>query len=223
MVDNRVARRAMVDCQVRTSDVTHLGLIAAMLDIPREPFVPEASTALAYLDCDVRLTGATATEPARYILKPMVSAKLIQAADPALGDRVLVVGAGTGYSAAVLARLAASVVALEQNPTLLAQARTVLPKFGGDKVTIVDGPLVGGAPGSAPYDIILIDGGVEILPDVLRSQLSPHGRLVTVVNSGPGGRATLFGSGTGNTSGQFLFDAVAPLLPGFAEAPAFVF
>jgi protein-L-isoaspartate(D-aspartate) O-methyltransferase len=223
MVDYRTARRAMVDGQVRTNDVTDLRLIAAMLDIPRETFVPKGRAALAYLDRDVRLTEASATEPARYLIEPMVLAKLIQAADPTRDDRVLVVGAGTGYSAAVLARLAASVVALEEGAALLAQARSILPTLGGGKVTIVAGPLAGGAPGSAPYDVILIDGGVELVPGVLRRQLSRHGRLVTVVRSGPGGKATLFGPGTENTGGQFLFDASAPLLPGFADAPAFVF
>ena len=223
MVDYRTARRAMVDGQVRTNDVTDLRLIAAMLEIPREAFVPENRTGLAYLDRDVQLTEASAASPARYLVKPMVLAKLIQAADPAPHDRVLVVGAGTGYSAAILVRLAASVVALEQDTALLAQARSILPTLDGGKITIVDGPLTGGVPGSAPYDVILIDGGVEFVPEVLRGQLSPHGRLVTVVGSGPSRKATLFGPGTRNTCGQFLFDAAAPLLPGFAGSPAFVF
>jgi protein-L-isoaspartate(D-aspartate) O-methyltransferase len=223
MVDFRTARRAMVDGQVRTNDVTHLGLIAAMLEIPREAFVPERRTALAYLDRDVTIADPTATEPARYLIKPVVLARLIQAADPGLQDRVLVVGAGSGYAAVVLSRLAAAVVALEQNTALVQQARSLLPVLGGGNVTVVEGALAAGAPGSGPYDVILIDGGIEIVPAGLCGQLSPGGRLVTVVDSGPVGKATLFQSVNGELRGRVLFDAMAPVLPGFVRAPAFVF
>jgi protein-L-isoaspartate(D-aspartate) O-methyltransferase len=222
MVDFRTARRAMVDGQVRTNDVTHLGLIAAMLDISREAFVPESRAALAYLDRDVPIADATATEPARYLIKPVVLARLIQAAAPGPQDRALVVGAGSGYGAAVLARLAASVVALEQNELLVAQARAVVPGFVAN-VTVVEGPLPGGVPASGPYDVILIDGGVETVPEALCRQLSPHGRLVTVVGAGPIGKAMLFQQVNGEASPRGLFDATAPLLPGFKKAPAFVF
>jgi protein-L-isoaspartate(D-aspartate) O-methyltransferase len=223
MVDFRTARRAMVDGQVRTNDVTHLGLIAAMLEIPREAFVPEGRAALAYLDRDVTIADATATEPARYLIKPVVLARLIQAAAPGPQDRGLVVGAGSGYAAAVLSRLAAAVVALEENAPLVQQARSLLPVLGGGNVTVVEGPLAAGAPASGPYDVILIDGGVETVPQRLCAQLSPRGRLVTVVSSGPVGKATLFQSVNGELGGRVLFDASAPVLPGFARAPAFVF
>jgi protein-L-isoaspartate(D-aspartate) O-methyltransferase len=223
MVDFRTARRAMVDGQVRTNDVTHLGLIAAMLDVPREVFVPEGRAALAYLDRDVTIADATATEPARYLIKPVVLARLIQAADPGLQDRVLVVGAGSGYAAAVLSRLAATVVALEENAALAQQARSLLPAVGCGNIMVVEGPLVAGAPASGPYDVILIDGGVETVPEALCAQLSPGGRLVTVVGSGPVGKATLFQSVSGELRGRVLFDAMAPVLPGFTRAPAFVF
>jgi protein-L-isoaspartate(D-aspartate) O-methyltransferase len=223
MVDFRTARRAMVDGQVRTNDVTHLGLIAAMLEVPREAFVPETRAALAYLDRDVPIADATAKEPARYLIKPMVLARLIQAAEPTPQDRVLVVGAGSGYAAAVLSRLAASVVVLEQNESLVQQARSILPGLGFANITVLDGPLVAGAPGSGPYDLILIDGGVETVPEGLFGQLATHGRLVTVVAAGPVGKATLFQTVSRETCGRVLFDASAPLLPGFAKAPAFVF
>src|SRR5215813_11570805 len=130
MVDFPAARRAMVDGQVRTSDVTHLGLIAAMLEIPREAFVPEARAALAYLDRDVVIADASAAEPVRFLMKPAVLARLIQAADPGSRDRVLVIGAGTGYAAAVMSRLAAEVVALEENESLLGRARSALSSLG---------------------------------------------------------------------------------------------
>jgi protein-L-isoaspartate(D-aspartate) O-methyltransferase len=223
MVDFARARRAMVDGQVRTNDVTHLGLIAVMLEVPREAFVPQGQAALAYLDRDVPIAAATDKEPARFLIKPTVLARLIQAADPRPTDRALVVGAGSGYSAAVLSRLVGSVVALEQNEKLLQHARATLPAVGAANVKVVDGLLTGGAPAMGPYDLILIDGAVETVPDGLFTQLSPHGRLVTVVAAGPIGRATLFQTVGGETSGRVLFDASAPILPGFTKAPAFVF
>jgi len=223
MVDFRTARRAMVDGQVRTNDVTHLGLIAAMLEIPREAFVPEGRAALAYLDRDVVIADATATEPARYLMKPVVLARLIQAADPRPQDRVLVLGAGSGYAAAVMSRLAAAVIALEQNGPLAQHARSALAGVGSRNVTVVQGALGGGAPASGPYDVILIDGGVETVPEALCGQLASRGRLVAVVVRGPNGKATLFQSVNGKFNGRVLFDANAPVLPSFKAAPAFVF
>jgi protein-L-isoaspartate(D-aspartate) O-methyltransferase len=223
MTDFRTARRAMVDGQVRTSDVTHLGIIAAMLDIPREAFVPQAQAALAYLDRDVLIADATATDKARYLMKPMVLARLIQAADPIAASRILVIGAGTGYAAAVMSTLAGQVTALEENLSLFHQARSVLSSLGGLNVNVIHGHLPDGASDSAPYDVILIDGGVEIVPDRLCDQLSPQGRLLTVEVAGPVGKAKLFQPVNGRFSGRELFDAWAPVLPGFTVAPAFVF
>jgi protein-L-isoaspartate(D-aspartate) O-methyltransferase len=223
MVDFEAARRAMVDGQVRTSDVTHPGLIAAMLEIPREAFVPERQAALAYLDRDIVIAGATASESARYLMKPMVLARLIQAADPSPQDRVLVIGAGSGYGAAIMSRLAAEVIALDENKSLLRQARSVLSSLGIHNVTTVHGCLADGTPASGPYDVILIDGGVETVPDALCGQVSTGGRLVTVVVSGPIGKAKLFPPVNGKLRGRELFDANAPVLPGFGLAPAFVF
>ena len=223
MVDFRTARRAMVEGQVRTNGVTHLGIIAAMLDIPREAFVPEDRAAMAYMDRDVMIADATATEPARYLMKPMVQARLIQAADPSEKDRVLVIGAGSGYAAAVISLLAGEVVALEQNASLVQQARSALSRLGRRNVEVVQGVLVQGAPTSGPYDIILFDGGVESVPEGLSGQLSSRGRLVAVMGLAPIGKATLFQSVDGRLSGRELFDANAPVLPGFRSAPAFVF
>jgi protein-L-isoaspartate(D-aspartate) O-methyltransferase len=223
MMDFRTARRAMVDGQVRTSDVTHLGIIAAMLDIPREDFVPEAQAAFAYLDRDVPIADANATGPARYLMKPMVLARLIQAANLVPADRVLVIGAGTGYSAAVLSRLAARVTALEENESLFHRARSVLSSLGGHNINVIQGYLTDGAPDSGPYDVIMIDGGVETVPDALGAQLSPRGRLLAVEVTGPVGKAKLFQPVSGRFSGRELFDASAPVLPGFGVAPAFVF
>jgi protein-L-isoaspartate(D-aspartate) O-methyltransferase len=223
MANFQEARQAMVDGQVRTSDVTHLGLIAAMLEIPREAFVPEARAAFAYLDRDVAIADATATRPARYLMKPAVLARLIQAADPNLRDRVLVIGAGTGYAAAVISRLAGEVVALEEDQLLFREARAVLTSLESRNITVINGCLPDGAPASGPYDVILIDGGVEIVPDPLCGQLTAGGRLVAVVRSGPLGKAKLFQLVNGKCSGRELFDASVPVLPGFSLAPAFVF
>jgi protein-L-isoaspartate(D-aspartate) O-methyltransferase len=222
MMDFRAARQAMVDGQVRTSDVTNLNLIAAMLDVPREAFVPEAQAPFAYLDRDVRLSDAAAG-PARFLIKPMVLARLIQAADPGPRDRVLVIGAGTGYGAAVIARLAAQVFALEGDETLCQRAKAVLASLDSHNVNVIHGHLLDGAPDSGPYDVILIDGGVETVPDRLGAQLSAGGRLVAVEMSGPIGKAKLLQPVNGKLSGRELFDASAPVLPGFAVAPAFVF
>jgi protein-L-isoaspartate(D-aspartate) O-methyltransferase len=230
MVDFRAARRAMVDGQIRTNDVIDLELIDAMLDIPREAFVPERLAAVTYLDRDLALP--TQDGAARYLLKPAVTARLIQAADVGPKDRVLVVGSGTGYSAAVLSRLAGSVVALEEDPALAQAARTALDHLGLTMVASAIGPLTGGWPAAAPFDVILVEGGVEALPDALVAQLSEAGRLVAVVYGGRGpeghvessiGRAMLFRAVRGEVGGRTLFDASAPLLPGFRKAPTFVF
>jgi protein-L-isoaspartate(D-aspartate) O-methyltransferase len=233
MVDFRAVRRAMVDGQVRTNDVTNLDLIDAMLDIPREAFVPEHLAALAYLDRDLELQAGGGAP--RYLLKPAVTARLVQAADIARTDRVLVVGSGTGYSAAVASRLAGAVVALDENPALAEAAQNNLRRLDFATVTVAIGRLVGGWPPAAPFDVILVEGGVETMPDALIAQLSEGGRLVAVMYGGAGGgqggaplqgqvgKATLFRSIRGEVGGRTLFDCAAPLLPGFEKAPAFVF
>jgi protein-L-isoaspartate(D-aspartate) O-methyltransferase len=221
MTDFAAARRMMVDGQVRTSDVTDLRLISAMLAVPRERFVPEAKVGLAYLDLDLPVSGERGRE--RRLLKPMVLAKLIQAAAVGETDHVLVVGCATGYSAAVLGRLAKTVVALEQDAALASLARENLLAIGANNVTVASGPLPAGWPAGAPYDVILLDGASEIVPKALFGQLKPGSRLVGVVGRVPTSRAMLYWASGGEASGRPVFDAVAPLLPGFAEPPAFVF
>ncbi len=231
MVDFQAVRRAMVDGQVRTNDVTDLDLIDAMLDIPRQAFVPERLAALAYLDRDVELKAGNGA--ARYLLKPVVTARLIQAADIATTDRVLVVGSATGYAAAVTSRLAAAVVALEEDAGLAEAAQNILHRLGFTTVTPVIGRLVAGWPAAAPFDAILVEGGVEAMPDALFAQLSEGGRLIAAMYGGAGngegpvqgrvGKATLFRSVRGEVGGRPMFDCAAPVLPGFEKAPAFVF
>jgi protein-L-isoaspartate(D-aspartate) O-methyltransferase len=221
MIDFAAARRMMVDGQVRTSDVTDLRIIAAMLDIARERFVPESHAGLAYLDFDVPALEPESGQPVRRLLKPMVLAKLVQAAAIKAGDHVLDVGCASGYSSAVVARLAGSVVALEQDPALSRLATENLASAGN--VTVVTGALTKGWPAQAPYDVVFLNGSTEIMPDAVVGQLRDGGRLAAIVGRPPTGRAMLYRSVAGDVSGWPIFDAGAPLLPGFAEPPAFVF
>ena len=227
MVDFQTARRAMVDGQIRTSDVTDPRLIAAMLDVPREAFVPPSFAALAYADRDLPLEDdgeiAAGRRPSRLLVRPMVLARLVQAADLEPQDRVLVVGAGTGYLAAVVSELVAGVTALEEDAKLAARARAVLAERGIDSVTVVEGPLAQGWPAAGSYDAILFDGGVEWIPEAFFGQLAATGRLLAVVIAGVVGKGMVFRSEPGQASGRALFDAMAPMLPGFKKAPTFVF
>jgi protein-L-isoaspartate(D-aspartate) O-methyltransferase len=223
MIDFVAARRKMVDSQVRPSDVTDLRLIAAMQATPRERFLPAEQADLAYLDFDVPVTVAQQGKPARRLLKPMVLAKLLQAAEIAERDHVLDVGCATGYSSAVLARLGGSVVALEQDAGLAEHARDNLRALGMSQVQVVSGPLADGSPAHAPYDVILVNGAFEIAPKALLRQLKPGGRLLGVLGRGPAGKGMLYCSIGGECGGRAIFDAAAPLLPGFAAPAAFVF
>lgn len=218
MADFAAARRMMVDNQVRTFDVTDLRLIGAMLEIPRERFVPPAVAGLAYLDQDIAVTKGPS---ARHLLKAMTLARLIQAAEIADGERVLDVGCATGYSSAVLAHLAGSVVALEEDPTLAKQAVDNLAALKLTNVSGVTGPLSAGFPANAPYDVVLLNGSTDIVPQALCDQLKHGGRLVCVLGRTPG-KAMVYRR-NGDVSGRAIFDAGAPLLPGFAKAQSFAF
>lgn len=223
MIDFNRLRQSMVDSQIRPNDVTDLRLIAAMLELPRERFVPAARADLAYLDDDLVVREAAAGKPARYLIEPMVLAKLIQALDLNENSRVLDIGCATGYSAAILARLAGQVVAIEEDADLAAAARRNLSDLGIANVEIVTGPLQEGAAAKGPYDAILINGSVEQLPDALLGQLKEGGRLAAVMRTGPLGRATLHVRAAGVVSSRPLFDAGVPSLPGFKALKGFIF
>ncbi len=211
------ARRMMVDGQVRTADVTNPDLLAAMLAVPRELFAPSALAAQAYLDSDIALGKG------RVLLKPMVLAKLIQAAQVGAGDHVLDVGCGTGYSSAVLSRCVSSVVALEEAPTLARAAQEALGKLGAANVMVASGPLTAGWPAAAPYDLILLNGATEVVPEALGKQLKPDGRLACISGRAPALKGTIFRPAEGGLVGRPIFEAAAPVLPGFVAPPAFVF
>ncbi len=216
MTDFAAARRHMVDGQVRTADVTDLRIQAAMLALPRERFLPPASAGLAYLDLDLPVG-----QGGRRMLKPMVLAKLLQAAEIAAGDRVLDAGCASGYAAALLARIAAEVVALEEDPGLAQSARANLA--GLANVTLVSGPIAAGWPSGAPYDAILLEGATETMPQALCRQLKDGGRLVCVLGAGPGAKATIYTRSGDDFGARAIFDASAALLPGFAKPAAFAF
>lgn len=217
MTDFAAARRMMVDGQIRTADVTDPRILAAMMELQRERFVPASKAELSYLDLDLPANEAAT----RRLLKPMVLAKLIQMAEIGETDRVLDVGCATGYSSALVARLAGSVVALEEDRALARTAEQALAAV--PNVQVVNGPLVTGWPLAEPYDVILLQGATEIVPTALLRQLKDGGRLACIFGPGPSRKAVLYRKTDGDATARPLFDASAPLLPGFGRTPAFVF
>ncbi len=221
MSDFSTARGKMVDCQVRPSGVTDLRIIDAMLALPREVFVPEGQRALAYLDLDLDVSEKGA--PKRHLIKPMVIARMIQAADIKSTDNVLVVGCATGYTAALAAKLADRVTATESDPALAAKAASSLATLGLGHVTVVTAAASVGAPANAHYDVIILEGATEVVPDVLYRQLSDGGRLVGVFAMGHTQRAVIITHSHSDFGDRPLFDASAPVLPGLERPAAFVF
>jgi protein-L-isoaspartate(D-aspartate) O-methyltransferase len=219
MTDFALARRNMIDGQLRPNRVTNAPLLAVIGELPRERFLPDAMRSVAYADDDVPLGDG------RYLMEPMVLARLIQALQPRPEDRALVVASGRGYGAALLARLVHSVVAVESAPLLLAAAEQTAKELSITGINRTAGKLEQGAAASAPYDVILIEGAVQIVPQAIFDQLAEGGRLTTVVAGPPGalGEAQLFMKEGGTASGRPLFDAGTPSLPGFAPPPRFTF
>lgn len=217
--DYATARKYMVDCQVRPSDVTDLRVIDAMLAVPRESFVPDAQRGMAYLDMDIPLGKADA---ARFIIKPALVARLLQAAGIAPTHKVLIVGSATGYVAAVISHLAGQVVAMESDADLAADAQARFASGGYPNVVVVHAPLADGNVAGSPYDVIVLDGAARVVPDVLCRQLSPNGCLVGVFGDRPQ-RAMIVRRAPGDFGSRVLFDATAPMLPGMDRPAAFVF
>ena len=215
------ARQKMVDGQVRTNDVTDIRILEAMLALPRELFVPESRRTLAYLDLDLDVSEGGAAK--RYMIKPQVIAKLLQAADIAATDKVLVVGSATGYAAALASRLAAKVTATESDSALVAKGKQILGQLGFANVSLKAGSPAEGDPADAPYDVIVVNGATDIVPERLFEQLAEGGRLVGVFAASQPARATLVTKSHGDLGHRTLFDAAAPVLPGMERVPSFVF
>jgi protein-L-isoaspartate(D-aspartate) O-methyltransferase len=211
------ARNLMVDSQVRPNKVSDARIIAAMRTLPRERFVPPQVAPLAYSDADVPLGNG------RALVEPMVIARLVSIAALRGGEKVLVVGAGSGYGAALLAACGGKVTALEDDAALVALARAALAGIEG--IAMVSGPLAEGWKAAAPYDVVFIEGAVEDIPPALVAQLrSPGGRLVTVrAQAGRPGQAVVGEPSAAGLMLQPMFDCAAPALAALRRVPGFVF
>ena len=208
----------MVSGQIRTNRVTDERLIEAMEEIPRERFVPHAKRGVAYVDEDVEIASS------RYLMEPMVLARLIQESNIAADDMVLDVGCGTGYATAVMSRLAGTVIALDVDKSLASEAERTLSAVGADNAIVVTGPLAEGYARQGPYDAILLGGAVDHLPQALADQLAEGGRIVGVLReAGRVGQATLWAKHRGTLSSRSLFEASLPPLPGIARPVRFEF
>lgn len=217
MIDYAAARLNMVEGQLRTNGITDPALLDAYLSVPRERFVPEPLRGVAYVDEDVPLGNS------RYLMEPLVLARLIMLAEVGAEARVLCVGSGTGYDAAILAQLVRSVVALESEPALAAEARRLLSVLQS-KVSVVEGALEQGHAAGAPYDAILFGGSISAVPDAIARQLGKSGRITAVVRSDGRVPQVMVMTRVGEVlSRRPVFDAATPALPGFASEPAFVF
>jgi protein-L-isoaspartate(D-aspartate) O-methyltransferase len=217
------ARLAMVESQIRPNGVRDPAVLKAFAVLPREHFVPEKQKALAYMDEALPIVPDSPLSPARCLLPPMILGRLLQAAAPSHADRALDIGGTTGYSAAILARLCKKVDALEATEPLAGEMRRCLKAAGADAVTVHSGPLNEGLSASAPFDLILVNGGVAEEPKALLDQLADGGRLVTIVCKGRLGHGFLFTKNRGTVSGRAIFDAGAQILPGFEAKPQFLF
>ena len=217
MADFEAARTAMVDCQVRPSDVTSYGIIEAMLWAPRERFVPKAKRAVAYAETEIPLTAD------RVILPPRVLAKMIEAASVTPDDLVLDLAPGLGYSTAILSRLAAAVVAIEPDETLADQAQAALDDLERDNVMLQSGDPAKGDPAHGPFDVIFVNGAVQHVPQELIDQMKVGGRLVAIFNDASVGQCRVMVKTAASASSRLEFDASAPVLAGFQNEKAFAF
>lgn len=215
MQDFAARRMTMVDTQVRPSDVTKFPIIDAMLRIPREDFVPENMVETAYVGENLMIA------PGRVLLEPRTLAKMLDALEITDKDLVLDIGCGTGYSSAVLAQMAQAVVAVEEDTKLAQDAEAALAHVGAESVVVHTGPLVDGAAMHAPFDAMLVEGGIQMFPDALAAQLHENGRVVALFMSGQLGVVRMGTKQNGIIGWRDIFNATAPMLSGFTPAPTF--
>ncbi len=216
MSDYAARRVMMVDTQVRPSDVTKFPIIAAMLAVPREVYVPRDRREAAYVGENVDIGSG------RVMLEARTLAKMLDALDILKSETVLDLGCGLGYSTAVIARLAEAVVAVEEDETLAAEAQRSFSAEGVDNAAVVVAPIAAGDAKHGPYDVIMVQGGVEVIPAALLAQLKDGGRIGAVFMEGALGVARVGHKADGRVTWRFAFNATAPVLPGFAAARAFV-
>ncbi|WP_380057613.1 protein-L-isoaspartate O-methyltransferase [Falsihalocynthiibacter sp. SS001] len=215
MTDYKTRRTMMVDTQVRPSDVTKFPIIAAMLDIEREEYVPAALRPAAYLDGNLELGEG------RVLLEPRTMGKLLDALDIHTDDLILDVGCALGYSAALLARLGGTVVAVESDEAIAEEAQRKLSENGFDNAAVVAAPLEQGAAKHGPYDVIVIEGGIEILPQTIANQLKEGGRIAALFMDGALGEVRIGVKRGDNVDWRRAFNAAAPVLPGFEQVVEF--
>lgn len=220
MSDFATARQNMVDGQLRPTKVTDVRILDAMSALPREMFVDKSRQGIAYVDEDIEVA------PGRHIMEPVVLARLVQALDVGPTDSVLVIGAATGYDAALIGMLAGPVVAVESDPALVETASMLINHLGIDNVAVVESPLAEGYPSQAPYDRVFFSGAVPDIPQGIADQVSVGGRIAAVIGgaeNGILGRANVLTRIDQGLSGRPIFDAGTRPLPGFEAAPEFVF
>ncbi len=217
MIDYQAARIAMVDGQIRPSDVTLYPILEAMLSVPREIYVPTEKRSVAYVGEHIALDNG------RVVLAPRVLAKMLEAVAIQPDDLVLCVGAGLGYSTAVMARMAEAVIAVEEDTALASAAETNLSEQSADNAVVHTGALIEGAAAHGPYDVIVIDGGVEAVPNGLLDQLKLGGRIALLSMDGPSGQCRVGIRSDNGINWRTSFDATAPLLPGFSKEQSFAF
>lgn len=211
-------RAAMIDSQLRPTGVNDVRVIEAFIPVPREAFVPESKRALAYID------EALEIAPGRFIMEPLIFGNLVMRAELESSDRVLLVGSSSGYEAAVLGRLVRTVIAVESDAALAATARAALAGVGAGNVQVVEGPLTDGWEGEAPYDVVMLNGAAERLPEALTVQLADGGRFAGVmIDTGGVGRATVGRKAAGAIGMSAFLDAGTRPLPGFERPRGFRF
>jgi protein-L-isoaspartate(D-aspartate) O-methyltransferase len=215
MTDFATRRTMMVDTQVRPSDVTKYPIIAAMLSVPREAFVPAQMREAAYAGEHVTLGGG------RVVLDPRTLAKMLDALDIQGTETVLDIGCGLGYSSAIIARMADAVVAVEEDEALATEAQRALSAQGVDNAAVSQGKLAAGAPKAGPYDVIVLQGAAEVIPDSLVAQLKEGGRIAALFMEGNLGVARVGYKIDGRITWRQVFNASAPVLPGFEMRKAF--
>ena len=216
-MDFSTARHNMVESQIKPNRVTDVVLMNAMADIPREIFVPKALQGIAYVDEAIEIGEG------RHLMEAWVLARLLEAAEINTQDVALLIGCASGYEAAVLSYLAATVVALESNKVLLKRASASLEELAIDTVVIVEGNLRDGFERQAPYDVILINGAVPVVPEHLGWQLAEGGRMIAIVGEGSYGKGTILTRHSDTFTAREIFDAGTPGLPGFEQSPSFSF